>query len=1268
MQDFVHLHVHTQYSILDGQASISKLVDKAIADGMKGIAVTDHGDMFGIKEFFNYVNKKNGKVNGEIKDLKKKISALEKGKIECENLEEELATSKLQLEETKKKLFKPIFGCEMYVARRRMFNRDGKADQSGYHLVVLAKNEKGYHNLIKLVSKAWTEGFYSRPRTDRVELEKYHEGLIVCSACVAGEIPRKIIQGKFDEAEEAIQWYKRVFGDDFYLELQRHEVKDPAQRANREAYDLQKIANAKLIEYSKKFGVKLVCTNDVHFVDEENAEAHDRLICLSTGKDLDDPTRMLYSKQEWMKTKAEMNEIFADVPEALSNTADICDQVEFYSIDHAPIMPNFEIPEEFGTEEEYRKKYSEKDLFDEFTQDENGNVVLSEADAEAKIEKLGGYDKLYRIKLEADYLRELALIGAKKRYGDVLDEETSERIKFELHIMKTMGFPGYFLIVQDFIRAAREDLDVSVGPGRGSAAGSAVAYCLGITQIDPIKYDLLFERFLNPDRISLPDIDVDFDDDGRGRVLNWVTEKYGQEKVAHIITYGTMATKLAIKDVARVQKLPLAESDRLCKAIPDRLPSGKKMNLPNAIEDVPELQAAEVSTDPILRDTIRYAKMLEGNVRNTGVHACGTIICRDDITDWVPVSTADDKETGEKMLVTQYEGSVIEDTGLIKMDFLGLKTLSIIKEALENVKRSKGIVLNIDEIDINDPLTYELYCEGRTIGTFQFESPGMQKYLRELEPSTFEDLIAMNALYRPGPMDYIPDFIDRKQGRKPIEYDIPIMEKYLKDTYGITVYQEQVMLLSRLLADFTRGESDALRKAMGKKLRDKLDQMKPKFILGGQKNGHDAKVLEKIWADWEKFASYAFNKSHATCYSWVAYQTAYLKANYPAEYMAATMSRNISNITEITKLMDESKATGIKTLGPDINESYLKFSVNRKGDIRFGLGAIKGVGEGAVQSILNEREKNGVYKNIFDFVQRVNLSACNRKNIENLALAGAFDDFSDIKREDFFAVNAKGETFTEVLVRYGNKYQLDKAAAVHSLFGGDNMVEVATPEIISAPAWSDLERLNRERELVGIYLSAHPLDEYAVILQHVCNVRMAELNDLTPLQNQDLVMGGIVTGVREGQTKKGNPFGIAKVEDYSGSAEFAFFGSDWVEKKSFFNVGMFLFMKGKCQPKQWRQDEFEVKLNQVELLPEVKDSIIQKLTITVPLSAVNEEMIGELHALMKAHPGNAELCFNIQDEKEMMHVNLMSRIMKITVHKEIMAYLEEHPLFSSKIN
>ena len=1104
-----------------------------------------------------------------------------------------------------------------------------------------------------------------RPRTDRSELEKYHEGLIVCSACLGGEIPRRITAGQFAEAEEAIQWYKNLFGDDFYLELQRHKATVP--RANHETYKLQEVVNQKLVEYSKKYNIKLVCTNDVHFVDEENAEAHDRLICLSTGKDLDDPNRMLYTKQEWMKTREEMNEVFADVPEALANTCDICDQVEFYSIDNAPIMPTFAIPEDFGTEEEYRKKFTEKDLFDEFTQDENGNVVMDEASAKAKIERLGGYEKLYRIKLEADYLAKLAYDGARRRYGEHLEDEVKERIKFELHIMKTMGFPGYFLIVQDFISAARNQLDVSVGPGRGSAAGSAVAYCLGITQIDPIKYDLLFERFLNPDRISLPDIDVDFDDDGRGRVLNWVTEKYGQEKVAHIITYGTMATKLAIKDVARVQKLPLSESDRLCKLVPDKIPD-KKLNLPNAIAYVPELQAAEVSSDPVLRDTIKYAKMLEGNVRNTGVHACGTIICRDDITDWVPVSTADDKETGDKMLVTQYEGSVIEDTGLIKMDFLGLKTLSIIKEALENIKQSKGIILNIDEIPIDDPATYRLYSEGRTIGTFQFESAGMQKYLRELQPTTFEDLIAMNALYRPGPMDYIPDFIDRKQGRKPIEYDIPVMEKYLKDTYGITVYQEQVMLLSRLLADFTRGESDALRKAMGKKLRDKLDHMKPKFIEGGKKNGHDPKILEKIWADWEKFASYAFNKSHATCYSWVAYQTAYLKANYPSEYMAATMSRNISNITEITKLMDESKATGVNVLGPDVNESSLKFSVNRHGDIRFGLGAIKGVGESAVQSILTERQKNGPFKDIFDFVQRVNLSACNRKNIENLALAGAFDSFPNIHREDFFVKNAKDETFVEVLVRYGNKYQMDKAAAANSLFGGEHEVEIATPEIVRASAWSDLERLNKERELVGIYLSAHPLDEFSVILENVCNTHMAQLSDLTPLQNHDLTLGGIVTGVREGYTKTGKPFGVAKVEDYSGTAEFAFFGNEWVEKKNFFAEGMFLFMHGKCQPRQWKQEEWEVKINNIELLSEVKDRLIEKLTVTAPLSAVNDEMIMELSSLVKENPGNAELYFYIRDEDGQMYVNLMSRTMKISVRKDIVNYLKSQPLLDYKIN
>ena len=1242
MQDFVHLHVHTQYSLLDGQASVSRLVDKAMKDGMKGIAVTDHGNMFGIKEFYNYVNKKNSGPRGEIKDLKKRIAELENGSANSERPEEEIAECRAQIAEAESKLFKPVIGCEMYVARRTMDQKEGKPDQSGWHLIVLAKNEKGYHNLIKLVSRAWTKGYYMRPRTDRNELEKYHEGLIVCSACLGGEVPKKITADHYDEAEEAIQWYKNLFGDDYYLELQRHKATVP--RANHEAYPLQQKVNAKLLEYAKKYNIKVICTNDVHFVDEENAEAHDRLICLSTGKDLDDPTRMLYTKQEWMKTKAEMNQLFEDIPEALSNTLEILDKVEYYSIDHAPIMPTFAIPEDFGTEEEYRRKYTEKDLFDEFTQDENGNVVLDEAAANAKIKRLGGYEKLYRIKLEADYLAKLTFDGAKKLYGDPLSDEVKERLVFELYIMKTMGFPGYFLIVQDFINAARTKLGVSVGPGRGSAAGSAVAYCLGITKIDPIQYDLLFERFLNPDRISLPDIDVDFDDDGRGDVLRWVTEKYGQEKVAHIITYGTMATKMAIKDVARVEKLPLSESDRLCKLVPDKIPD-KKLNLPNAIAYVPELQAAEASPDPKMRNTIKYAKMLEGNVRGTGVHACGTIICRDDITDWVPVSTADDKETGEKMLVTQYEGSVIEDTGLIKMDFLGLKTLSIIKEAVANVKLHRGIELDIDNIPIDDPATYKLYCDGRTVGTFQFESAGMQKYLRELQPSTFEDLIAMNALYRPGPMDYIPDFIDRKWGRKPIEYDIPIMEKYLKDTYGITVYQEQVMLLSRLLANFTRGESDALRKAMGKKLRDKLDHMKPKFIEGGKKNGHDPKVLEKIWADWEKFASYAFNKSHATCYSWVAYQTAYLKANYPAEYMAAVMSRSLSNIT-----------------------SNLKFTVNAEGNIRFGLGAIKGVGESAVQSIVENREKDGPYKGIFDFVQRVNLNACNKKNLECLALAGGFDSFPELTREQYFTANAKNESFLETLVRYGNRYQTDCAMAANSLFGGENLVEVATPEILPAERWSDLDRLNKERDLVGIYLSAHPLDEYAVILENVCNTHMSELENKEALASREITMGGMVTALRRGISKNGNPYGIARIEDYSGSAEIPFFGNDWVTWQGYLGERTFLFIKARCQPKQWRQNELELKITSIELLPDVKEKLIEKITIFIPLSLLNKALIAELAELTKSHPGNAQLCFKVTDKDSKMAVDLVSRPVKLNVGRELISYLKGHPELEFRIN
>lgn len=1231
MLDFVHLHVHTQYSILDGQASVKNLVDKAVADGMKGIAVTDHGNMMAIKEFYNYVNKIN------------------KGKSEEER-------------------FKPIIGCEVYVAERRLFNRDQKEDMRGHHLVLLAKNLKGYHNLVKIVSKAWTEGYYYTPRTDKVELEKYSEGLIVCSACLGGEIPQLIRAGKIVEAEDAVNWYKSIFGEDYYLELQLH--KATVEHANHEVYGIQLEVNKHIIELSKKCGVKLVCTNDVHFVDEENAEAHDRLICLSTGKDLDDPKRMLYSKQEWMKTREEMEEIFGDIPESLTNTIEVYDKVEFYSIDNAPIMPNFAIPEEFGTEELYREKFTHEDLFNEFTCDEKGNVVLSREEAEKKIKKLGGYEKLYRIKLEGDYLRKLTYDGAKKCYPEPFSQELIDRIDFELHIMKTMGFPGYFLIVQDFIRAAREQLGVAVGPGRGSAAGSVVAYCLEITRVDPIKYDLLFERFLNPDRISLPDIDVDFDDDGRGEVLKWVTEKYGQEKVAHIITYGTMATKLAIKDVARVQKVPLETSNRLCKAIPDRLPDGKKMNLPNAIAAVPELREAEASPDQLLRDTIKYAKMLEGNVRNTGVHACGTIICRDDITDHVPVSIAEDKETGEKLLVTQYEGSVIEETGLIKMDFLGLKTLSVINEALINIKQSLGVEIDIDHIPIDDELTYALYCKGSTIGTFQFESPGMQKYLRELQPSTFEDLIAMNALYRPGPMDYIPDFIKRKHNPQLVTYDLPCMEKYLKDTYGITVYQEQVMLLSRLLANFTRGESDSLRKAMGKKLKDKLDELKPKFIKGGQENGHPADVLEKIWADWEKFASYAFNKSHATCYSWVAYQTAYLKAHYPSQYMAGALSRNLSNITEITKLMQECTAMGIKVLGPDVNESRRKFSVNKKGDIRFGLCAIKGVGENAVQSIIEEREANGPFTNIFDFVERVKLTVCNRKNLECLALSGAFDELSGgITREQYLGTNSKGEQFLEVLIKYGNRYQLDKSMSQASLFGDEEGAAIPHPEVPAGGNWSTLERLNRERELVGIYLSAHPLDEYALILNEFCNTKAEEFSNIENLKNRKVTFGGIVSEApRVGQTKRGNPFGIVKIEDFSGAAEFPFFGDDWIKKSSYFVPGTFLYITGSCQPKRWDQNSLEFSVSSIQLLPDVKESIVKSLTITFEVMSFTQEIYEYLVDYVENHPGNSKLQFCIKDVENEFSLELVSKKHNITVEQELIDYIKSLPNIEYKLN
>ena len=1231
MEDFIHLHVHTYYSILDGQSPVEKLVDKAVANGMRGMAITDHGNMFGVKELYNYCNKINGK-----------------------------------LKEQGKEPFKPIFGCEMYVARRTKADRvKEKGDAGGYHLIVLAKNYHGYKNLIKLVSRAWVDGFYSKPRTDRADLEKYHEDLIVCSACIAGEVPAKILKGDIPGAREAIEWYKSIFGDDYYLELQRHEVKDPNQRANRETFPLQQRANKELIKLAKEYGIKVVCTNDCHFVDQENAEAHDHLLCLSTGKELNDPTRMLYSKQEWFKTREEMNEIFADVPEALSNTLEILDKVETYSIDHSPIMPFFPIPEEFGTEEETRKRISPEELFREFTTDENGNEIMSHEEAEKKIKKLGGIDKLYRIKFEADYLAKLAYDGAKRLYGEPLTDEVYERVKFELHIMKTMGFPGYFLIVQDFINSAEDELGVMVGPGRGSAAGSVVAYCLGITKIDPIKYDLLFERFLNPDRISLPDIDTDFDDDGRGKVLEWVEDKYGHDKVAHIITYGTMATKNSIKDVARVEKLPLDISNRLCKAIPDKLPDGLKMNLTNAIKCVPELREAEASANPQMANTIKYAKMLEGTVRGTGIHACGTIICRDAISDWVPVSTAEDKsDPGHKLLATQYDGHVIEETGLIKMDFLGLSTLSIMKETVENIRLTHdGFTLDLDTIPIDDELTYKLYQEGRTIGTFQFESAGMQKYLRELRPTVFEDLIAMNALYRPGPMDYIPSFIARKNGKEPITYDIPCMEKYLKDTYGITVYQEQVMLLSRQLADFTRGESDALRKAMGKKKKAIVDAMKPKFIEGGKKNGHDPKVLEKIWGDWEKFASYAFNKSHATCYSWVAYQTAYLKAHYPAEFMAGNMSRCLNDITKITKLMSECQAMNIPCLGPDVNDSEQKFSANKKGEVRFGLSAIKGMGEAAATNIIAERHKNGQYKDIFDFVQRVNLSAVNRKAMESLALSGGFDSFG-IRREQYFASNAKGDTFVETLLRYGQVYQSEQSSMQNSLFGDMGGVEIQTPPVPDCEAWSTMELLKRERELVGIYLSAHPLDDYAVVLNHMCNLHCPqigrEMDKKAFASIEELTFGGIVTSVSQRWTKNNKPFGIVTIEDFEGQGELALFGEDWTKWQSMLQEEYHIYITAQCvQRFRNNPDAYDMVIKKIEFLSDVKEKSIEKFTVYMDATMFNDAQLTDLETTLKNSTGNVPLYINIHDAKNNTNIQLYSRNITVDVNKKLLTSLDE---------
>ena len=1297
MMNFTHLHVHSHYSMLDGMSKIPDLIKKAKKNGMYAMALTDHGNMFGIKDFVDTVEKENGKVREQIKEQEavlKNDGATPEEKQEAE----------YKIGELKAQIFKPIIGTEAYCARRTLYDKDKDVkernpetgrerivDSSGYHLILLAKNKVGYHNLCKLASIAYTEGFYSRPRIDHQVLEQYHEGLIVCSACLGGEIPQLIMADRMEEAEQAVLWFKRVFGDDYYLELQRHKTDKP--NANRDTFVMQQRVNPVLVELARKHHIKLVATNDVHFVEEEHGEAHDHLICLATQKDYFDPDRLHYTKQEWLKTPQQMADIFDDLPEAIENTMEVAEKVEVYSIDSDPIMPMFDIPASFGSEEEYRSRFTEEELFDEFTQNEKHEVVLSREEAEKKIKKLGGYDKLYRIKFEADYLEQLVWEGARKRYlpnlpegTDVsaikegLTEEQRERIVFELHTIKTMGFPGYFLIVADYIRGAREQLGVSVGPGRGSAAGSVVAYCLWITDVDPLKYDLLFERFLNPDRISLPDIDVDFDDAGRGRVLDWITEKYGKERVAHIITYGTMATKSAIADVGRVEKVPLNTVNQLKGYIPDRgFPDNikdekgnpPKVNLKNCYKYVPELQ--QIMRDEgqeELRKMLTYAAELEDTNRQVGIHACGVIIGADDLTNFAPVCTIYDKESKQDVLVTQYDGHVVETVGLIKMDFLGLKNLSIIKNAIDMIEKNHGVRVDIDHLPMDDELTYQLFCDGNTVGTFQFESAGMQKYLRELEPHQFEDLIAMNALYRPGPMDYIPDFIDRKQGRKPIEYDIPCMEKYLKDTYGITVYQEQVMLLSRQLAGFTRGQSDTLRKAMGKKQIEKMNELEVKFYEGGEKNGHPREKLQKIWEDWKKFASYAFNKSHATCYSWVAYQTAYLKAHYPAEYMAAVLTSGQSDIKRTTELMDDCRKHGIEVLAPSVNESDMDFSVNKKGQIRFGLQAISGMGEAAAEAIISERERGGAYADIFDFLERVDFRSVNRKNVEVLVKAGAFDGVGDMHRAQYFFKENDGETtptFIEKLMRWAARNRENKENAQMSIFDmSDEIRGEEHPPVPVCEPWTVVEQCREELGVVGFYLSGHPLDEDRFAMQYLVRNHCADLADLTPWVDRDVYFGGIVTDAKTGiSMKNGDPYGIMTVEDYTGAYTLRLFKGDYMKFGSFFKKDLHVYIKaavrqysGYNKDGSFYQSKPMLKVYDMMLLADALEKGTKLVRFSIKLSDINEEFCNELIALAKKNKGKTPMEALIVDPHSKLTLTMKSRQLLVSPRK-MMASLEK---------
>ncbi len=1161
MSSFVHLHVHTQYSILDGASGIKALVKRARELGMEALAITDHGNMFGAKEFHDAAT----------------------------------AAS-----------VKPIIGCEIYVARTTLEDKTSVEDRSGDHLILLAKNLTGYRNLVKLVSEAWIRGFYYKPRIDKHLLRKHHEGLIASSACLAGETAQEILSGNIKGAEEALLSYKEIFGDDYYLEIQRHETIDPS--ADTTVFPQQQRVIAAYRELAAKNNVKIIATNDVHFIMADEAEAHDRLICLNTGKDIDDPKRLRYTKQEYLKSEEEMLAVFADIREAVMNTGEVADKVEYYSLASEPIMPEFAIPPDFKDKDEY--------------------------------------------------LRHLAMKGAAERWGKI-NPELQSRLDFELSVIKNMGFPGYFLIVQDFLRAARE-MGVWVGPGRGSAAGSAVAYALRITDIDPIKYNLLFERFLNPDRISMPDIDIDFDEDGREKVLKYVVDKYGHDRVAHIITFGTMAAKMAIRDVARVQKLPLPEAIRLTKLVPER----PGMTLAAAYEEVPELLKEKESKEPLIAQTLKYAEVLEGSVRQTGVHACGIIISKDPLCEYIPVCTAKDTE----LYVTQYEGNHVESVGLLKMDFLGLKTLSILKDAIDNIKKSKGITIDLDKLSLNDRKTYELFSNGETTGVFQFESIGMKRYLRELKPNQFGDLIAMNALYRPGPMDYIPQYIRRKHGKDKIRYEIPAMEKYLRETYGITVYQEQVMLLSQELGGFTKGQADSLRKAMGKKKKNIMDQLKVEFIEGCRRNGYDENTVSKIWSDWESFAEYAFNKSHSTCYALIAYQTGYLKANYPAEFMAAVLSRNINDIKKITVMMEETKRMGIEVLGPDINESYLQFTVNRNGNIRFGLGAIKGVGENAVLHIIEEREKNGPYKDIYDLAERVNLNTVNKKMLEAMVVSGALDGLPGMTRAQYFSADGKGSSFLESLIRYGSSVKNIRNSSQQSLFGDSGGFEMVRPEPAPCPDWSKLEKLNKEKQVIGIYLSSHPLDDYRLEINTFCNATLTDLQNLSEFANRDVCVAGIVTDTRSGVTRNGKPFGGFTLQDYTDSFSFLLFDKDYVNFSNFFNTDYQLLVKGKVQGRTYSPDELEFRIREIHLLSAVREDLINSLTIKIRTDLVNQEFITSLKSLIAENPGNKTLKFLLIDHDDKITLPLFSRSIKAGITNELINWLEDNPELDYKVN